>query len=411
MKAIDRIARHLVFKRLHRVADDRLLVHENRAVHAFGAHAGTTASIRIIDPRFYGSVALGGHIGAAEAYANGWWTTDDLTAVIRLFVRNRAVMDDLETGFARLVRPIRAAAHALNRNSRAGSRRNIAAHYDLGNEFFSLILDETMTYSSGYFERPNATLADASRAKYDRLCRKLELGPSDHVIEIGTGWGGFAIHAARHYGCRVTTTTISREQFQLAQERVTEAGLDNRITVLLSDYRDLKGEYDKLISIEMIEAVGHQFFGEYFAKCAALLKSNGLAAIQAITIQDRYYDDARRNVDFIKRYIFPGSCLPAVGPLMKACGRTDLRLVHAEDFGPHYARTLREWHRNLDRNSESIGKLGHDDFFQRIWKFYFAYCEGGFSEGVLGVSQLVFAKPAAALEARSSSFSWQASAA
>jgi len=411
MNTLDRIARYLVFKRLHRITDERLIVREDRAVHAFGSCCSTTASISVIDPRFYGSVALGGHIGAAEAYASGWWTTDDLTAVIRLFARNRAVMDDLETGFARLLRPVRAVAHALNRNSRGGSRRNIAAHYDLGNEFFSLILDETMTYSSGYFEHPNATLADASRAKYDRLCRKLELHPGDHVIEIGTGWGGFAIHAARHYGCRVTTTTISQEQFQLAQQRVAEAGLDNRITVLLSDYRDLKGQYDKLVSIEMIEAVGHQFFGEYFEKCAALLKPEGLAAIQAITIQDRYYDEARRNVDFIKRYIFPGSCLPAMAPMMSACAKTDLRLVHAEDIGPHYARTLREWHRNLDRNSASIGELGHDEFFRRIWKFYFAYCEGGFSEGVIGVSQLVFAKPDAALEARSTSLNWRASAA
>jgi cyclopropane-fatty-acyl-phospholipid synthase len=268
-----------------------------------------------------------------------------------------------------------------------------------------------MTYSSGYFEHPNATLTDASRAKYDRLCRKLELQPDDHVLEIGTGWGGFAIHAARHYGCRVTTTTISQEQFELAQERIDRAGLADRITVELKDYRDLRGEYDKLVSIEMIEAVGHHFFQTYFERCAALLKPSGLAAIQAITIQDRYYDDARRHVDFIKRYIFPGSCLPALGPLLTASGQSDLRLVHSEDFGPHYARTLNEWHRNLDRHSDAIAELGYDEFFQRIWKFYFSYCEGGFGEGVLGVSQLVFAKPEAALAIRAADFKWQASAA
>jgi len=411
MNTLDRIARHLVFKRLQRVIDGFLIVREGLEDHGFGKRGTISATVDVTDARFYRAVVLGGHIGAAEAYADGWWTTDDLTAVIRVFVRNRGVMDDLETGFARLVQPVRMAAHALNRNTRGGSRHNIAAHYDLGNDFFSLILDETMTYSSGYFEHPAATLADASRAKYERLCRKLELQSEDHLLEIGTGWGGFAIHAARNYGCKVTTTTISREQFQLARERVAKAGLQDRITVLLSDYRDLQGKYDKLVSIEMIEAVGHQFFGEYFEKCAALLKPTGLAAIQAITIQDRFYDEARRHVDFIKRYIFPGSCLPALAPLMTACAPTDLRLVHAEDFGAHYAQTLREWHRNLDSNRRSISELGYDDFFQRIWKFYFAYCEGGFDEGVLGVSQLVFAKPAAALAMRSSSFRWQASAA
>jgi cyclopropane-fatty-acyl-phospholipid synthase len=410
MNILDRIARYLVFKRLHRITDGFLLVREGREDHGFGNRGAISATVDVTDARFYRAVVLGGHIGAAEAYADGWWTTDNLTAVIRVFVRNRGVMDDLEIGFARLVQPVRKIAHALSRNTRGGSRHNIAAHYDLGNDFFSLILDETMTYSSGYFEHPAATLADASRAKYERLCRKLELQPEDHVLEIGTGWGGFAIHAARNYGCRVTTTTISREQFQLARERVSQAGLQDRVTVLLSDYRDLRGQYDKLVSIEMIEAVGHQFFAAYFEKCAALLKPTGLAAIQAITIQDRFYEEARRHVDFIKRYIFPGSCLPALAPLMTACARTDLRLVHAEDFGPHYAQTLREWHRNLDRKRLSISELGHDDFFQRIWKFYFAYCEGGFDEGVLGVSQLVFAKPAAGLAMRSSSFRWQAAA-
>lgn len=411
MNMFDRIARHLVFKRLHRIANDRLLVREGREVQSFGSGGTASADLTIVDPRFYRAVALGGHIGAAEAYASGWWETDDLTAVIRVFVHNRAVMDEFETGWARLVQPIRRIAHALNRNTRDGSKHNIAAHYDLGNEFFSLILDETMTYSSGYFEHPGATLVEASRAKYDRICRKLELGPDDHVLEIGTGWGGFAIHVARNYGCKVTTTTISQEQFRLARDRVARAGLANRVTVLLSDYRDLQGQYDKLVSIEMIEAVGHEFFGEYFKQCAALLKPTGLAAIQAITIQDRFYDEARRHVDFIKRYIFPGGCLPALAPMLAASGKTDLRLVHSEDFGPHYARTLREWHRNLDRNRRSIGELGHDDFFQRIWKFYFAYCEGGFAEGVLGVSQLLFAKPAAALTMRSASFGWQASVA
>jgi cyclopropane-fatty-acyl-phospholipid synthase len=411
MTTLDRVTRRLVLQRLHSINDGSLRVREGSQVHSFGRRGAIEASVDVLDGRFFRAVAFGGHIGAAEAYANGWWTTDELTAVIRLFVRNRAVMDGLETGLARLLQPIRKIAHALNRNTHGGSRKNIAAHYDLGNDFFSLILDETMTYSSGYFEHPAATLADASRAKYDRLCRKLDLQPDDHVLEIGTGWGGFAIHAAQNYGCRVTTTTISREQYELARERIANSGVEHLVTLVLSDYRDLRGQYDKLVSIEMIEAVGHHFFEEYFRQCAALLKPDGLAAIQAITIQDRYYDEVRRNVDFIKRYIFPGSCLPAIAPMMTACSKTDLRLVSAEDFGPHYARTLREWHRNLDRHATTIGNLGYEEFFQRIWKFYFAYCEGGFAEGVLGVSQLVFAKPAAALALRPAAFRWQESAA
>ncbi len=407
MTLIDRIARRLVFKRLQRLTEDRILLRDGGDVHTFGDNDTVTASLDVTDPRFYAAVALGGHIGAAEAYANGWWTTEDLTGVIRVFVRNRSVMDDLETGLARFVQPLRAVAHWINRNTRGGSRRNISAHYDLGNDFFELFLDETLTYSSAYFEQPDATLAEASRAKYDRICRKLAIGPHDHVLEIGTGWGGFAIHAARHYGCRVTTTTISPKQFDLASRRIAQAGLADRVTVLLRDYRDLDGQYDKLVSIEMIEAVGHHFFQAYFEACSALLKSDGVAAIQAITIQDRIYDDARRHIDFIKRYIFPGSCIPAMTPLLAASGQTDLRLVHAEDFGPHYARTLREWHRNFTRNEPAIAALGYDEFFRKIWKFYFSYCEGGFDEGAIGVSQLLFAKPAAGLTMRPSAVAWR----
>lgn len=398
MNPIDRIARRLVLRQLYGFHDGRLVVHEGGRTHVVGQGDAPAAEIHVRDPRFYLAVALGGHIGAAEAYANGWWETPDLTAVIRLFLRNRTVMADLETGTARLVQPLRALAHALHRNTRGGSRRNITAHYDLGNDFFALFLDETLTYSSGYFEHPTASLADASRAKYERLCRKLALRPTDHVIEIGGGWGGFAIHAASTYGCRVTTTTISEEQYRLARERIREAGLDERVHVTLRDYRDLTGQYDKLVSIEMIEAVGHEFYGTYFAKCAELLTPSGLAAIQAITIQDHLYEDARRHVDFIKRYIFPGGCIPALAPLLAASGRTDLRLVHAEDFGPHYARTLRAWNRNFVRNCDAIAARGYDERFQRLWRFYFAYCEGGFAEGTIGVSQLVFAKPRAGLE-------------
>ncbi|MDJ0766906.1 MAG: cyclopropane-fatty-acyl-phospholipid synthase family protein, partial [Myxococcota bacterium] len=302
-------------------------------------------------------------------------------------------MEGLETGLARFAQPLRGLLHSLNRNTRKGSRKNIAAHYDLSNEFFSLFLDRTMTYSCGIFERTDSSLEEASIAKYDRLCRKLEITETDHVVEIGTGWGGFAIHAAQNYGCRVTTCTISKEQHKLATERIAEAGLSDRVTVLLRDYRDLDGDFDKLVSIEMIEAVGHQYFKTFFEKCASLLNPHGRAAIQAITIQDRFYEEARREVDFIKKYIFPGSCMTAVSVLSDAARDTDLRLVHLEDITPHYAQTLLRWRENFLSNWKRIKPLGFSEEFRRLWEFYFCYCEGGFEEAVLGDVQMLFAKP------------------
>jgi cyclopropane-fatty-acyl-phospholipid synthase len=359
------------------------------------------ATLTVHDPAFWRAVALGGHVGAAESYVAGEWTTPDLTALVRIFVRNREVLDGLETGMARIAQPLRAFLHARNRNTRSGSARNIQAHYDLGNDFFSIFLDETLTYSAGVFERPAATMRDASIAKYDRLCRKLAIGPEDHMVEIGSGWGGFALHAAGTYGCRVTTTTISREQHALATERIREAGLGDRVEVLLEDYRDLRGTYDKLVSIEMIEAVGHHYFSTFFRRCAELLEPHGLAAIQAITIQDRFYESARREVDFIKRYIFPGSCIPSVSVLTGAAAPTDLRLVHFDDMTPHYAETLRRWRAAFHERWDQIAALGFDEHFRRLWDFYFCYCEGGFDEAVLGSVHFLFAKPAASVPAPS----------
>ncbi|HSW51639.1 MAG TPA: cyclopropane-fatty-acyl-phospholipid synthase family protein, partial [Sulfuricaulis sp.] len=295
---------------------------------------------------------------------------------------------------ARLTAPARKLFHWMNRNSRTGSRRNIAAHYDLGNEFFRLMLDETLMYSSAVFERPDMTLAEAQRARLDRICRKLALGPRDHVLEIGTGWGGFALHAATHYGCRVTTTTISREQYALAQERIAQAGLSDRVTVLLEDYRDLRGEYDKLVSIEMIEAVGHEYYETFFARCSALLKPDGLMLLQAITIADQRYEAARKSVDFIQRYIFPGSCIPSVSVMAQAVARaTDMKLLHLEDIGPHYATTLRHWRERLYANADAVRQLDLSEEFLRMWEFYLCYCEGGFAERALGDVQLLLAKP------------------
>ena len=398
MSPIDALSEQAVRARLDGLKDGRLVVRgADGSSSTSGSGVGPATTVHVHDRSFWRSVALGGHVGAAEAYVDGAWTTPDLTALVRLLVRNREVLDGLETGLARLVQPARALLHAWNRNTRRGSARNIRAHYDLGNDFFAAFLDETLTYSAGVFERPDATMRDASIAKYDRLCRKLSLGPDDHVLEIGSGWGGFALHAAGRYGSRVTTTTISPAQHALATERVRAAGLADRVSVLLKDYRELTGSFDKLVSIEMIEAVGHQYFGTFFHRCADLLRPHGLAAIQAITIQDRFYEAARREVAFIKRYIFPGSCIPSVSVLAGAAAPTDLRLVHLDDMTPHYAETLRRWRARFLERWHEIEPLGFDARFRRLWEFYFCYCEGGFDEAVLGSLQLLFAKPGAAV--------------
>jgi cyclopropane-fatty-acyl-phospholipid synthase len=352
------------------------------------------AEVRVHDPRFWSELAFGGSIGAGEAYMEGYWSADDLTALVRILLQNRAVLDAMETGLARLTAPLQKSLHWLNRNTREGSRRNIAAHYDLGNDFFKLFLDPTMMYSSAIFERPEMTLEEAQLARLDRICAKLELKPGDHLLEIGTGWGGMAIHAAQHYGCRVTTTTISREQHALARERISAAGLDDRITLLLEDYRDLRGRYDKLVSIEMIEAVGHQFYDAYFGKCGGLLKDDGLMLVQAITIADQRYEAARKSVDFIQRHIFPGSTIPSVTAMLESLTRaSDLKLAHLEDIGPHYATTLRKWRESFFGNLEAVRALGYPERFIRMWEFYLCYCEGGFEERAIGDVQMLLAKP------------------
>ena len=324
------LARRLVLSRMTRLERGTLRIHEGDAVQEFtGSDAGPTAHIEVRDPAFYGELAYGGSVGAAESYMLGHWSTPDLTGLLRLLLVNRSALDSLEGGLSRLSAPVRLLAHRLHANTRAGSRRNISAHYDLGNDFFELMLDETMMYSCALFERPGATLAEASRAKLDHVCRKLDLRPGHHVLEIGTGWGGFALHAATHYGCRVTTTTISPSQHERARERIRAAGLEDRVTVLLEDYRDLHGRYDRVVSIEMIEAIGHRQFETFFRRCGELLARDGRMLLQSITIADRHYARARDEVDFIKRYIFPGCCIPSVGALTAAMVESsDLRLVH-----------------------------------------------------------------------------------
>ena len=361
----------------------------------FGTDApGLHATVTVKHPDFWTAAALRGTVGVGESYMDGHWSADDLVALVRLFVVNRDVMNAMERGPASLARPFLRLFARRRDNTRAGSRRNIAAHYDLGNDFFRLFLDETLMYSCAVFERPEATLHEASVAKNERICRKLGLGPSDHVVEIGTGWGGFALHAASVHGCRVTTATISKEQHALAKARIAEAGLADRVDVRLQDYRDLTGSFDALVSIEMVEAVGANHLDEFTRACGRLLAPHGRACIQSIVIREEMYEYALRNVDFIQRHVFPGTFIPATSALSTSFGRTtDLRLVQLEDIGPHYARTLREWRDRFLLRLDQVRGLGYPEQFVRLWEFYLAYCEGGFEERVLGDVQMVLFKP------------------
>jgi cyclopropane-fatty-acyl-phospholipid synthase len=390
------IWKRLVASRVRDFASGELIISDDDGELRLGTPAadGLRVHMRIHRARLWRRVALGGLLAATEAYLDGDWDVDDLTALARLFSRNMDQVSSLDAGLGRLIRPIARTHEWLSRNSRRGSRRNIAAHYDLGNDFFEVMLDPTMTYSCGVFERSDATLEEASIAKIDRLCRKLDLGPADHLLEIGSGWGALAIQAASKYGCKVTTTTISRRQHDLVVRRVAEAGLSDRIEVLLADYRDLRGQYSKLVSVEMIEAVGAEFFDTFFEACARLLLPNGLMALQAITVADQRFEDARRAVDFIKRHVFPGSCIPSVGALTASSSRvSDLRLVDLEDFTLHYTRTLAAWRDNLDRRSGDVARFA-DARFRRLWHLYLAYCEGGFAERHTGLVQMVLARSA-----------------
>jgi cyclopropane-fatty-acyl-phospholipid synthase len=392
--ALGGIARRLVLGQLQGIDRGALQVRDGGEVFEFGVPgADLDATVTVHDPSFYADVALGGSVGAGESFMLGNWDASDLTAVLRLMLRNRHAIDAVDGGMARLTAPWRRAAHWLRRNSRRGARRNIAAHYDLGNDFFSLFLDETMMYSCALFERPGMTLAEASSAKLEAVCRKLALLPGQHVLEIGAGWGGFAIHAASRYGCRVTTTTISRSQHELARARVRAAGLEDRVTVLLEDYRDLGGTFDRVVSIEMIEAIGHRQFGEFFRRAGERLAKDGLMLLQSITIADRHYAAARDDVDFIKRYVFPGCCIPSVGALTAAIVESsDLRLVHLEDIGPHYATTLAAWRANFVANLEAVRTMGYPEAFIRLWQFYLCYCEAGFAERTLGDVHMVLSR-------------------
>jgi cyclopropane-fatty-acyl-phospholipid synthase len=387
-------AKTKILEQLKKLDKGQLTLIDNWEQYHFGNTNEIQATINVQDPRFYGEIAFGGSIGAGEAYMLGYWSADNVTNVIRLMVVNQHVMDNLEGGYQWLSRPIMKCLHWLNSNTTEGSRKNIAAHYDLGNEMFALFLDPTMMYSSAIFNKNTNSLQAASELKLKTICDKLDLKPTDHVIEIGTGWGGFAIYAAKHYGCNVTTTTISQQQFNLAKSRVEAENLHDKVTLLLDDYRHLEGQYDKLVSIEMVEAVGHQFYDTYFAKVSNLLKPDGLALIQAITIADQRYQSAIKSVDFIQRYIFPGSNIPSNTAMLNSITKvSDMRVFDLEDIGPHYATTLRMWRESFFSNISQIRQLGYSEEFIKMWEFYLCYCEGGFAERALGDVHLLLAKP------------------
>ncbi|OZY42103.1 SAM-dependent methyltransferase [Pseudomonas fragi] len=391
------LLRRGVLRQLGQLKNGHLVVIENGERLMFGdSGAGLVGEVQIHDASVWGMLASNGSIGAGEAFIHGYWSSPDLTKVVRVLVSNMDVLDAMEGGLARLGRPLIRGLHWINRNTRKGSQKNIAAHYDLGNEMFEQFLDPTMMYSAAQFLTADDTLEQAQLNKLQRICQKLDLKPEDHLLEIGTGWGSMALFAAQHYGCKVTTTTLSKEQFDYTQARIEALGLQDQVILLLEDYRDLTGQYDKLVSIEMIEAVGHHFLPSYFKQCSHLLKPHGLMLLQAITIREQRYEQAKSSVDFIQRYIFPGGALPSVQKMLEIVGKdTDMNLMHMEDFGLHYAKTLRLWHENFRRAHGRLTELGYDEYFLRLWEFYLCYCEGGFLERSIGTAQLLLAKPAA----------------
>ena len=394
-----RRARELVLSRMAGVTGGVIELQEGSETRCVGSPTPgqaepLSARVWVHNPRLYQRMLWGGTLAAGESYIDGEWDCSDLTALIRLLVRNERTLQGMDRGSSRLLIGLASAWHRLRRNSKTGSRRNISAHYDLGNDFFELFLDQSMMYSSAIFPNPESSLYEASIEKLDVICRKLRLGPGDRVIEIGTGWGGFAVHAAENYGCHVTTTTISREQHAYAQRRVAAAGLQGRVEVLLEDYRDLRGTYDKLVSIEMIEAVGHQYFPTFFRKCGELLRPEGVMLLQGIMMYDQRYQEYLRSADFIQRYVFPGGCLPTAAELIRAAAKVgDLSPVHLEDYADHYARTLECWRERFQERLQEIRRLGFDERFVRIWDYYFCYCQAAFAERYIGLNHLVFARP------------------
>ena len=391
------LARSFMLKVLAKLSVGSLTLKEQNETLIFGSTddpSAPHAEVHVHDNDLYRRILTGGSIAAGETYIEGLWSSPDLTAVTRAFSANMAMLEAMSDKQNCLARTALKVSHWARRNTTARSRENISAHYDLGNDFFSLFLDPSMMYSSAVFPSQESDLAAASQHKLHLICEDLELTSEDHLVEIGTGWGGMAIYAAENYGCQVTTTTISREQFDYTVAAVAEKGLQDRITVLFDDYRDLEGRFDKLVSIEMIEAVGHQFYDTYFATLSRLLKPHGKAVIQAITMTEQRYEQARDSVDFIKRYIFPGGCLPSLTVISDALARmTDMQMSHLRDITQDYADTLDAWHTEFLNKLDTVREMGFDDRFIRMWRYYLSYCEGGFRERIIGTYQITTTKP------------------
>jgi cyclopropane-fatty-acyl-phospholipid synthase len=396
--ALDKTCRSILFKKFKNLKHGHVSIldktHENSTNYEFGdPTADLKAKITVHKTSFYSRTLLGGSIGNGESYVDGDWDTQDLTQLVRIFCLNRDLLQSIDSGIGSLLQPIQKVFHGLRGNTIDGSRENIRSHYDIGNDFFKLFLDESMMYSCALYENKTTDLSVAAIKKIETICLKLELKPTDHLLEIGTGWGSLAIFAAKTYGCKVTTTTISTEQFNYAVQKVREAGLEDKVTVLFEDYRKLTGIYHKLVSVEMIEAVGLDHLDVYFEKCSSLLRPDGIMVLQAITIRDQFYQSARKSVDFIQRHIFPGCGIPSVNAMSEAItNNTDMIMVEQKDFAEDYAQTLYHWSQRLNANKHEITKLGYPDFLHRLWQYYFSYCEGGFRERCIGLSQITLTK-------------------
>ena len=384
-------------KKLNNLIDGHIKVEDGNEKFYFGdVDSDLSVNVEIHSQEFYVMTGSGGALGIAEAYILGYWSADDVVLLMRILLKNRSILVSLNNGVAKLLSPINKLIHRSRQNTLKGSKENILAHYDLSNDFYKLWLDPTMTYSCAYFNNIDMNLEDASIEKLDRICRKLNLSDKDDVLEIGTGWGSFSIHAAKNYGCNITTTTISDAQYEYARSRVIEEGLESKISVINKDYRKIDGQYDKIVSIEMIEAVGHEFIPEYFKKISSLLKPNGLMALQGITYNDQNFDTYKDSVDFIKKYIFPGSCLISVSQIIHVIkDKTDLSMIDMEDITRHYAETLNRWRKKFMDVLPEVREMGYSELFINMWEFYFLYCEAGFLERNIGDVQLVFAKSGA----------------
>ncbi|PWK50017.1 SAM-dependent methyltransferase [Pleionea mediterranea] len=395
---LTRLSRQLVFAFFNRIRHGQVKVVETvrNSEHKeflFGNNNEFEATIFIHDTRFYSRLILGGSIGAGESYIEGWWDSPDVTKVIEFFSINLDLINDIEDKLNWLKKPLQPIINLLNTNTRKKAKKNIVAHYDLGNELYSRFLDPTMLYSSAIYPSEQSTLHEASLNKLKVICDNLQLKPGEHLLEIGTGWGALAIYAAKHYDCYVTTTTISEEQYRYVSDLVEASGLTSKITLLKSDYRDLTGKFDKLVSVEMIEAVGHRYFDEYFSICAERLNPGGRMLIQSILIEDERYDSYKNSTDFIQKYIFPGGALPSKQVVYESVkNNTTLLPIDFQAFGHDYAKTLNAWRVSFNNNWQKIKPFGYDDKFKRLWNFYFHYCEGGFLQNKIDVAHFVFKK-------------------